>query len=437
MTSQFGTLGSHGQPDPPRNPTVIPRGSRLMLAIACTLWLAACGGGGAGIGIDGIDAAGTVATPAAQPLASTKAPTAAPAAAAATSPPPAASVPSPSPATPAAADSATAGRSDATATALDFSFELPAERSTSAGVYDARGRLLRTLWRGERLAAGRHVRKWDLRGDDGSAAPAGEVTVRVIHHDVNYVWQGAVGNSSAQAGQQPFRSFLPPASLAADGLQLHIGLGYNEAKSAVTGLRVDDPQRPAAAVKQTDPFIGVGLVASDGERLYMAQTGGLSKRSFVFARQLADGAAAQFSAGQALCLNRRAGSNDCYADQTYPSVIALRAEGEAMATGLAVQRQGTLLAVAYGPEQLIRVFDKRSGAQLAQWSAPLSSGGSNQLAMGADGDLWVVSDGAVLRYTAIGAEPRLVSTWAGMERPLALATDPQDRQRVWVAEGGS
>ncbi len=325
----------------------------------------------------------------------------------------------------------------ATANTLGFTFTLDRARTTSAGIFASDGRLLRTLWRGERLDAGRHTRQWDLRLDDGQLASAAEVSVRVIHHDVRYVWQGVVGNSTAAAGHAPQRSFQPPASLAADGDQLHIALGYNEAQSSLSGLRLGDVQRVQAAVKHTDPFTGIGLVASDGQTLYLAQTGGISKAGFVFARRLADGQMGSFTQGQALCLNVWAGTQRCYPEQTYPSVIAHRPEGEALPTGLAVQRQGRLLAVAYAAEQRVRVYDKLSGALLADWRAPLAPAGRNQLAMGADGDLWLLGSGQVLRYTDIAGSPREVARLTGLDQPLALATDPTDAQRVWVAEGGA
>ena len=320
-------------------------------------------------------------------------------------------------------------------TAMAFDFDLPRDRTTSAGVYAADGSLLRTLWRGERLAAGRHTRRWDQRLDDGRVAPAGPYSVRLIHHDVRYQWDGAVGNTSAQAGRVPHRSFLPPQSLAADGSQLHLGLGYNEAQTAIQGLQVGDPQRPASKVTHTDPFIGFGLIASDGARLYAANTGGLDKGGFVVAFAIADGGQALFDEGLPLCLNRM-GDGNCFHHQSYRSVIARRPASEPLATGLAVQRNGSLLAVAYGRENRVRVYDKHSGRKLSEWSVPLAAHSNNQLAMSMNGDLWIVSTAAVLRYTAIGTEARLVSTLGGLSKPLAVAADPQDDGAVWVADGG-
>ncbi|MFM9900562.1 MAG: hypothetical protein ACKVOT_06075 [Polaromonas sp.] len=319
---------------------------------------------------------------------------------------------------------------------LTFSFDLLTSRTTSAGVFAADGNLVRTLWRGERVAAGRHTRSWDHRLDSGALAAAGNYTVGLVHHDIQYQWDGVVGNTSAVLGRAPHRSFLPPMSLAADGLQLHMGLGYNEVHPVISGLRVDDPQRPAPQVSHVDPFIGAGLVASDGRQLFIAHTGGIHRGGFVFAINLADGRKVVFAQGQAQCLNTWPNSSSCYPDQDYRSVLAARPPGEPQPTGLAVQRQGDLLAVAYGLEDLVRVYNKQTGQLLTQWSVPLSTHSRNHLAMAANGDLWVVSGTSVLRYSAIDGQPRLVQTLSGLSRPLALAADPVNEALVWVADGG-
>ena len=57
--------------------------------------------------------------------------------------------------------------------------------------------------------------------------------------------------------------------------------------------------------------------------------------------------------------------------------------------------------------------------------------------MNGDGDLWVVSTTAVLRYTAIDSTPQLLATVDGLNKPLAVAADPADDGAVWVADGGS
>ena len=406
---QRGTLRGDALPSHSRLAPACGRGLHAMLALLLSAALLACGGGGSAGEGEG-EARATSGSNAPQ-------------------------------ATNASAAGATVAttstlRSTADATTLTFSFELATPRTTSAGVYASDGTLLQTLWRGERLPAGRHVRSWGPLTDSGNPALAGPFTVRVVHHNVQYHWDGVVGNSSAAAGRVPHRSFLPPAGLAADGGQLHIGLGYNEAQSALHGLRVEDPQRPAPALTHADPFIGFGLVASDGQTLYAANTGGIHKGGFVVAFALGGRKQQPFDLGVPLCL---ATMNDgsCYAANSYRGVIAVRAPGEALPTGLAVQRTGDLLAVAHGGDNRVQVFNKRSGRLLAQWSAPLAAHSANQLAMTPAGDLWVLQGQTAVRYTAIDTQPRVVQTLTGLQQPLALATDPADDAVVWVAEGGS
>lgn len=63
-----------------------------------------------------------------------------------------------------------------TATALGFS--LPQSGKVSLKIYDLSGRLVRTLQNGP-LTAGRHVRVWDRRGDDGNRMRAGVYFARL------------------------------------------------------------------------------------------------------------------------------------------------------------------------------------------------------------------------------------------------------------------
>jgi subtilisin family serine protease len=58
--------------------------------------------------------------------------------------------------------------------------ELSRARDARLEIVDLRGRLVRTLIRGERLAAGVHARGWDGRGDDGRALPSGLYLARAV-----------------------------------------------------------------------------------------------------------------------------------------------------------------------------------------------------------------------------------------------------------------
>ena len=86
------------------------------------------------------------------------------------------------------------------ARATTLTFTLPRQATTSAGIYDLQGRLLRTLWRAEVLAAGEQRRVWDGRDDLGQPVADADVEFRLIHHRISHVWEGVIGNSSTGLG---------------------------------------------------------------------------------------------------------------------------------------------------------------------------------------------------------------------------------------------
>jgi len=395
-------------------------------------WLLGCGGGGSAM-------PGAAPAAATTPAQGATAPAVAPAVVP-TPTLPASGSDAPTTAAPTTAapapDSPGARSAQALAQPLSFEFELPAVRQTSAGVYDAEGKLVRTLWRGARLGPGRHQRTWDGRRDNGTPGAAGMHTVRLIHHGIEAVWEGVIGNTS-QAGWQPHRSYLPPQAMVAVGRQLHYAVGYNEAQSVLHAFDIDQPNRVQRPIRHIDTFIGVALIASDGQRMYAVHTGGIDKGSFVFAFDLGTSQPWAFAAGRSLCLNPKPSGTECWPDQRYGSVLARRTEGQAQPTGVAVQAKGPVLAVAYGSDGLVLLMDKLSGRELGRVELPLGTQSRQQLAFSPQGDLWVVGRDRLWRLTDVATQPRVVATLTGLEQPLALAADPADDQALWVAEGGT
>lgn len=317
-----------------------------------------------------------------------------------------------------------------------LAFTLPRAATTSAGVYDRQGRLVRTLWRAEPMGAGPQQLRWDGRDDRGQPVAAQEHEVLLIHHRIGYVWEGVIGNRSARyTGAGVHKAFQPPTSIALAAGRGWYTVGYNEMQPGLHGF---DPAAPGEAVRplrSTDPFAAFTMVAVDDARLYWSNGGGLSKTSFVGAFELRSAQPLIFRAGQALCLNRRPASPRCYEDQDYPSVIDVETAAPDAPTGLAVQRNGRVLAVAHGGRGQVRLFDKFGGARIGEIALTLAPRALNQLAMTPGGDLWVVSGRSLLRYTDLDRTRRLVARIDGLERPLAIAADPRDDGALWVADG--
>jgi len=319
-----------------------------------------------------------------------------------------------------------------------LSFSLPRPSTTSAGVYAADGRLVRTLWRGDVLAAGLHERRWDGRDDSGQPVAEGSYDIKLLHHQLRHVWEGVIGNSSVtEGGAQVHKAYLPPASIAIEGDSAYYAVGYNEQQPGIHGFRLATPQLDTRPLPSTDTFAAFSMIALDATRLYWANTGGMSRTSFVGAFDLSQAQPAAFATGQSVCLNLRADGKTCYEAHRHASVIDLHADATEAPTGLAVQRHGRMLAVAHGGKGLIRLFDKNSGELLREIALPLGSKDLNQIAMTPAGDLWVISGKTVLRYTGLDGTPTRAASIDGFSRPVALATHPVDEDTLWVADGGS
>jgi hypothetical protein len=357
--------------------------------------------------------------------------------------------------------------------ATTFRFRLDEAAVTSANVVDEWGTFVRTLSRGEALAAGTHELVWDNRDQAGNPVEATTVDengvevplrygLKLLRHQVSYTWEGVIGNTSAVfTGPGIFRAFKPPTSLALHGNNLYFAVGYNEMQPSGHGFALADPTR------NTLPFIWRGdqasgadfgvvlsMLASDGQWLYWANTNSKSswsRRNFVLASDPASGSYVNFAQGHLVCLNYRNGvqpippgagaAGICYEGQFYPSVIDENEDDTTSpslgATGIAVQTSGPLLAVAHGRQGVVKLFDKRSGAERGSFPIPGDGPEHGQLTMSPNGELWVISGTSVLRYTDLAGTPTLAGSIGGFSRPLAVAVHPADDDTVVVADGGS
>lgn len=325
----------------------------------------------------------------------------------------------------------------AAAGATRWSYALPRDATTSAGVYDSDGILLRTLWRGERRSAGAHDEIWDGRDDHGVPVPAGTVEMRLLHHRIAYVWEGVVGNSSDTFdGALAHKAYLPPTGIAVNGDEVIYASGYNERQPGLHVFRMQAPQRASRPFASIDPYAAHAMIAVDAKRLYWADVGGLSATSFIGAHDLASRRRVPFARGTAVCLARRAVIGPCHEAQQYDGVIDVEADAAQAPTGLAVQANGRVLAVAHGASGRIRLFDKSSGEPLGELRVPMRAGALNQLAMTPRGDLWVATGRALERWSDLLGTPRVTAHVAGLELALAVAADPRD-EGVWVADGAA
>ncbi len=339
--------------------------------------------------------------------------------------------------------------------ASTFTFNLPASATTSAGVYDSNGVLLRTLWRAEPFAAGAHVGTWDNKDDLGAVVADGSYTVKLIRHNVSYTWEGTIGNSSSSfTGPTVWKSSVTAKGIqdmATDGTNLFAVKGHDEGKVPMFRATVADPLAVAenmlfGANSKGSHWMGFRHVATDGTRVYISSslTGyDKSHTAFVVALNANDSSRAAFTEhGQVvdLCvLNGEVGQPTRPSAYYYQSAIDVTSNGRDSrvwdsASGLAVQKTGSVLAVAHDTLNQIKLYHKTTGKPLG--SIPATN--VQQIAFAPNGDLWGIhSNGSVSRWTGVGSTNQLVLTLSGLSDPVAVAVHPNNNDLVYVADGGT
>jgi hypothetical protein len=310
---------------------------------------------------------------------------------------------------------------------------LPERSSTSAGIYHDDGRLVRTLWSGRPLDAGSFTVAWDGLDDEGTPAEASRYTAKVIAHNVRYVWEGVIGNTSRDTvGAGVHRAFNPINDMAFDGIgNAYYVVGYNEGQPAIHRFRAIDPQRQTSLLRE-DYRRTFRYTTTDGRLAYFANTGRVAPigsfarqpQTFVAAIDVVTGEAYRFGAGVDADPESR----------QWPSVIDYdrddhdaNDEFRSAPTGLAVQRRGELLFVAHGGVGEIRVFDKRTGRPIGK----ISARGIGELDVGPDDSLWALSNfkgsSAILHFAGAGGEWSEISRIAGnLSHAASIAVSPVD-----------
>jgi hypothetical protein len=324
---------------------------------------------------------------------------------------------------------------------------LPVAAITSAGVFDAQDRLVRTLWSNRESQPGPLRVDWDGRDDAGMpVAVDGHYRARVLTHHVKYLWEGVIGNTSTNStGPDIHRALHPISDMAIDaaGHAFYV-VGYDEQLPGIHRFDVTRPQQQTS-LSHDDYRRAFRYVATDGKLAYFANIGlpapkGAFNRepsTFVMALNVSDGSAYSFPQGQADVppgqpLNRWDGVIDDDRDD-----VDVDGALRSAPSGLAVQVGGSALFVAHRNLDAIRVFDKRSGAMLTHIgvSRPIA------LAVAADDSLWVLCSvanrPAVVHYRLESGRWREVDSIVdGLQQPVAIAVSPVDATLV-IADAGS
>lgn len=233
---------------------------------------------------------------------------------------------------------------------------ISASATTSAGIYDSSGMLVRTLWNAEVNHPNRANpgAAWNGLLENGSVAPTGSYTAKVLAHNCTYTWEGVIGNTSPDHSTMNYWAEACPIvdmEIAADG-KMWYTTQYHERLPTFGYSTTADPQHMLYGVPPTfrAAYENTLHVTTDGTIAYFARD--LSGEMYVFGVVCATRAFASFPSGTGSL-----GGIDTIA---YSNVNPLR-----WITSLAVQRTGNYLFIArpLGTTQLITAH-KTSGATL-------------------------------------------------------------------------
>ena len=272
--------------------------------------------------------------------------------------------------------------------------------------------------------------EWDEGAACMAAAAAGApCELRAFSGNASFAWDGVIGNSGPQVGPYIWRGMDMPQDMDAAGGIATYALGYNEMDHGFGMVFLNDTQTPIH-LGHPDYFRNFLLTATDGVTGYFANPGLTTKNSsnfyipatFVVGIDLATRCEHNFTVGGRIeCGKEGPGQPPCRVPGGWNACTGMKAGGafpfwssaldysndtatvangtlfRSGATGLAVQRYpGSVLAVAHAYMDIVRTFDKLSGALLCTFAVAAP----RALAFDAlnAAQLWAVTASGVVKF---------------------------------------
>lgn len=285
-----------------------------------------------------------------------------------------------------------------------FNFEITSSANTSAGVYDASNNLVRTLWGGVRYDIGCYQGQWDGLLEDGSQAPNGTYQVKILTNNVQYTWEGGIGDSSTDpVSDHKLRGNDYTAIVALNGIG-YGSVGYSEGETALKTFNLSDINYVNPPSGSTE--MNISAVATDGNLIYLggdkagSGSDGINyHRAWVQAIHPGDINLSQnpvsFVAQQSFTANSGSGGltvNNAIAVSLDPT----DGSSYSYVNNLAVQKSGNFLFVDYAGLNRVDVLDKRTTSGALIKSNTISS--PQDIACDDNGNLYIAASG-VKEYT--------------------------------------
>ncbi|WP_218029177.1 PA14 domain-containing protein, partial [Segetibacter aerophilus] len=301
------------------------------------------------------------------------------------------------------------------------SYTIKEKSTTSAGVYKADGTLVRTLWSGVVKEAGTYEVVWDGTNDFQEAIPKDNYIIKVMSSNMQYTWQGVIGNSSAnQVGPNIHRSLDAPDNIVIAGANAYYTVGYDERTPSHFQFSLDNPQ------VKLDPFTGfvnqtTDYACTDGENIYWTGWDNYDEaNSWVYATKVSDNSLVIFPNGV---------THKVRHGKEFASVIDLK-RVRAKPSGITVSSD--YLFVSYQGLGYISVINKTTGALVQTLNFP------SPTAIAANGNtLWLCTRVNSVEKYNINSDGTLSSTGVkatGFTAPITMNTNGR---LVGVVDGGS
>lgn len=289
-----------------------------------------------------------------------------------------------------------------------FKFNLKTASTTSAGVFQSDGTLVRTLWSGKKFAAGDHIRFWDGLDDNGVAVAEGNYTYKVLSNNVTAVWEGVIGNTTK--GQRGF--FDVVFNMAFSNGYGYMAAGYEEQQPVAYKFPLSDNTdlTPIGTKAATTQF-----VAADNLHVYWGASDG--DRHWVYATNVSNDQ--PFLSTKAITVSVYNSPNCSGAIDVYHDQIGT-ANGNAFISGLAVQQTGTYLFVAHKGLNKLNVLDKLTGTLIQSLNVTTPG----PLSIDSNDNLWMISNTNTVAKYSVNADGTLSAatlTLSGITNPVAIS----------------
>ncbi len=322
---------------------------------------------------------------------------------------------------------------------VPFTFKLTTASKTSAGVYKKDGTLVRTLWGGVSYPSGTHTKTWDRKDDYGRLITDTGLIVKVLSNNVNYLWEGVIGNTSDSThGISVIHSYYRMEAMVIEGNFAYFGTGYSEGTTATNKFLLNKPQQNIPIMyQQYGTNMVVNFTATDGNYVYWSgfdayggQYQSTSQVSLTYATSVSSDDEVLFSSGTPVQMGT---------GRQYKKAIDVIYNSDPVGnpTGLAVQRNGKFLFISHGGLNKINVLNKSTGSPITS----ISISNPRELCVDKDDNLWIISGTNTVEKYAIDTTTGTLSgsalvSLAGLEEPLNMEVSPNNYNIV-VIDGGN